>query len=151
MSIKKQQNDSKVQIKRERPKRRSLINKGRLKFAPIPGYKMRVVNEDKDKYNLRVSELTEIGYEAVTAKEINPSLEGTSEGDQVVRVPVGNGVTGILMKYPEEWAEEDAVEKVKQNMARLKASTKKATTQDENVFEVDGSLSTKESLGEYSE
>jgi hypothetical protein len=151
MSTKNKKEEQKVVIKRERPKRRSLINKGRLKFQNIPGYKMRVVNEDKDKYNLRVSELTDIGYEAVTAKEINPSLEGTPEGDQVVRVPVGNGITGILMKYPEEWAEEDAIEKVKLNMARLKASTKKTNSADDNLFETDGILSKKESDSEYSE
>lgn len=75
-----------------------------------PNYHYRVVNDVKD----RLKRFESAGYEFVTSDE---SLGDTGSGiatapGTVVTRPVGDNVTGVLMRIKKEWYEED--QKVKQ-------------------------------------
>lgn len=88
-----------------------------------PGFEYRIVNDDGD----RISTMEERGYEVVTDTSIkvgdrriaNPTQQGSP-----VRVSVGGGVQGVLMRIPKEWYEEDQAAKAAQ-VNELEATTKK--------------------------
>lgn len=101
--------------KLERTKRAS-INGTRHKLkirGQEPGYVYRIVNDIDD----RVSMLQERGYEIVTDKNVtvgdkriaNPTQEGSP-----VKVSVGGGIQGYVMRIKEEWHAEDQAAKNEQ-------------------------------------
>ena len=88
------------------PKRVKFADRNRISFAGMdPNYVYRVVN-DKDG---RIQKMQGIGYEFVEDDENIGDYrvaEGSKMGSAVSK-PVGNGVTGYLMKIRKEFYDED--------------------------------------------
>lgn len=88
-----------------------------LKFREIPGYVLRVINDNG--LDTRVQDALAAGYAPVTEAELLGISEVQTDGDvgrasplsSSVRRPVGKGVTGILMKIKKEWYDEDQAKK----------------------------------------
>ena len=89
--------------------RRTSINGARLRTEirnKEAGFKYRLVNDIDD----RVQDFIDRGYEIVTDTNVsvgdkrvaNPSAEGSP-----IKVSVGNGVQGYVMRIKEEWWKED--------------------------------------------
>ena len=111
--------------------RRSPINGVRNKLnvrGQEPGYVYRIVNDIED----RVQSLQEMGYEIVTDKGVtvgdkriaNPTQEGSP-----VKVSVGQGVQGYVMRQKQEWFDEDQKAKNARNdelEAQMKREAKDA-------------------------
>jgi len=80
--------------------------RNRLTFTDIdPNYVYRVINDQDD----RLDRAQEAGYEFVASdKKLGETrvAEGTVPGAHTAK-PVGNGVTGYLMRIPKEFHEED--------------------------------------------
>lgn len=92
------------------------------------GYMYRVVNDEGD----RIAELEAAGYELVKDKSIqvgdrrvaNPTQEGSP-----VKVSVGKGVQGYVMRIREDWYKEDQAKKlapVNELEAQMKRDAKAA-------------------------
>lgn len=65
----------------------------------------RIVNDVED----RIARFKEAGYEPVLASETQLTsnrVQASQEGS-IASMQVGGGVTGVLMKIPKEWYEED--------------------------------------------
>ena len=79
-----------------------------------PDFHYRVFNDDPSKPG-RIQMALDAGYEVV----INEAPLGVSTADTAGKLgsgvtrPVGNGVTGVLMRKPRDWYEEDQKEKQK--------------------------------------
>ena len=93
--------------KEQRTRRTPLDTRNVLTVAgKDPNYQYRIVNDTGD----RVQEMIERGYEIVTDKSIRvgdrridvPTAEGSP-----VKVSVGGGNTGYVMRIKNEWFEED--------------------------------------------
>lgn len=111
--------------------RRTPINGVRNKLnvrGQEPGYVYRIVNDIED----RVQSLQEMGYEIVTDKGVtvgdkriaNPTQEGSP-----VKVSVGQGVQGYVMRQKQEWFDEDQKAKNARNdelEAQMKREAKDA-------------------------
>lgn len=95
---------------RSKPQRVKFADRNRISFSNMdPDYVYRVVN-DKDG---RIAKLQGIGYELVQDDEQIGDYrvaEGSKLG-RAVSKPVGNGVTGYLMKIRKDFYEEDQNEK----------------------------------------
>ena len=113
-------------LAKKRTKRRTPINGARNILTvqgKEPGFEYRIVNDDGD----RVSQLEERGYEVVTDSSVkvgdrriaNPTQQGSP-----VRVSVGQGVQGVLMRIPTEFYEEDQIAKAA-HVNELEATMKK--------------------------
>jgi hypothetical protein len=98
---------------RKRPQRIPMGRRDRLKFKQEPGYHYHLFNDVKG--GNRIAEALAAGYEFV---EIDPRTEahrnqGTSRTEDASQMgahvthPVGDGVTGFLMRIPEEFWNED--------------------------------------------
>lgn len=103
----------KEQLTQKRASRRSSINGTRNVLnisGKEPGYQYRVVNDVGD----RIEQLKAIGYEMVEDSAIqvgdrriaNPTKEGSP-----VKVSVGGGVQGYVMRIKQEWYDEDKAKK----------------------------------------
>jgi hypothetical protein len=103
----------KEQLTTKRTNRRSSINGTRNVLnisGKEPGFVYRVVNDVGD----RVEQLKAIGYEIVEDASVqvgdrrvaNPTKEGSP-----VKVSVGQGVQGYVMRIKQEWYDEDAAKK----------------------------------------
>jgi len=103
----------KEQLTTKRTSRRSSINGTRNVLnitGKEPGFVYRVVNDTGD----RIEQLKEIGYEIVEDTKVqvgdrrvaNPTKEGSS-----VRVSVGQGIQGYVMRIKQEWYDEDKAKK----------------------------------------
>lgn len=101
-----------IATKRATP-RRSSVNGVRnvLKISgKEPGYEYRVVNDVGD----RIEQLKEIGYELVQDDKVsvgdrrvaNPTKEGSP-----VKISVGGGITGYVMRIKSEYKAEDDAKK----------------------------------------
>ena len=93
--------------KEQRTRRTPLDTRNVLTVAgKDPNYQYRIVNDTGD----RVHEMIERGYEIVTDKSIRvgdrridvPTAEGSP-----VKVSVGSGTSGYVMRIKNEWFEED--------------------------------------------
>ena len=93
--------------KEQRTRRTPLDTRNVLTVAgKDPNYHYRIVNDTGD----RVQEMIERGYELVTDKSIRvgdrridvPTAEGSP-----VKVSVGSGTSGYVMRIKNEWFEED--------------------------------------------
>lgn len=93
--------------KEQRTRRTPLDTRNVLTVAgKDPNYHYRIVNDTGD----RVQEMIERGYEIVTDKSIRvgdrridvPTAEGTP-----VKVSVGSGTSGYVMRIKNEWFQED--------------------------------------------
>ena len=97
---------------RSKPTRVKFNNRNKISFDGMdPNYVYRVVN-DKDG---RIAKMEEIGYELVESDgQIGDYrvAEGSKMG-RALSKPVGNGVTGYLMRIPKEYYDEDQAEKAK--------------------------------------
>ncbi len=103
----------KEQLTTKRTNRRSSINGTRNVLnisGKEPGYVYRVVNDTGD----RIEQLKEIGYEIVEDSKVqvgdrrvaNPTKEGSP-----VKVSVGQGIQGYVMRIKQEWYDEDKAKK----------------------------------------
>lgn len=103
----------KEQLTQKRSTRRSSINGTRNVLnisGKEPGFVYRVVNDTGD----RIEQLKAIGYEIVEDSNVqvgdrriaNPTKEGSP-----VKVSVGGGVQGYVMRIKEEWYNEDKAKK----------------------------------------
>jgi len=116
----------KEQLTQKRTSRRSSINGTRNVLnisGKEPGFVYRVVNDVGD----RIEQLKEIGYEIVEDSKVqvgdrriaNPTKEGSP-----VKVSVGGGVQGYVMRIRQEWKDEDQakkdahVDKIEQGLVR---------------------------------
>lgn len=106
-------NDQKETITLKRKPRRSSINGTRNVLnitGKEPGFSYRVVNDVGD----RIEQLKAIGYEIVEDSKVqvgdrritNPTKEGSP-----VKVSVGGGLYGYVMRIPQEWKDEDQAKK----------------------------------------
>lgn len=97
---------------RSKKQRIPLGSRNRLTFTNLEdGYKYRVINDQDD----RIARALDAGYEFVESDEKlgdTRVAEGTVQGANVAK-PVGNGVTGYLMRIPEDWYKEDQKVKMK--------------------------------------
>jgi len=97
-----------------RPKRVPLGNRNVLSFGKKdPNFIYRVVNDTEGRVDMFLAAGWEVvkGSEKLGDKYVgNPSSPGSA-----IEKPVGNGVTGILMRKKREWYEEDYAEKQKMN------------------------------------
>lgn len=103
--------------RRPRPARPSFDNPGKLKFPPIPGYRLFVASVDDETQPHEYAKYIDIGYTPVQASEIGYDKLGHRplKPDDKVEVNLGRGVRGILLKIPEEWYQEDVDAFVKHN------------------------------------
>ena len=103
----------KEQLTQKRASRRSSINGTRNVLnisGKEPGFVYRVVNDVGD----RIEQLKAIGYEVVEDSQVqvgdrriaNPTKEGSP-----VKVSVGGGVQGYVMRTKQEWYDEDKAKK----------------------------------------
>jgi hypothetical protein len=103
----------KEQLTQKRTTRRASINGTRNVLnisGKEPGFVYRVVNDVGD----RIEQLKSIGYEIVEDQSVqvgdrriaNPTKEGSP-----VKVSVGGGVQGYVMRIKQEWYDEDAAKK----------------------------------------
>lgn len=116
----------KEQLTQKRAARRTSINGTRNVLnisGKEPGWSYRVVNDVGD----RIEQLKEIGYEIVEDSKVqvgdrriaNPTKEGSP-----VKVSVGGGVQGYVMRIRQEWKDEDQakkdahVDKIEQGLVR---------------------------------
>lgn len=116
----------KEQLTQKRATRRTSINGTRNVLnisGKEPGWSYRVVNDVGD----RIEQLKEIGYEIVEDSKVqvgdrriaNPTKEGSP-----VKVSVGGGVQGYVMRIRQEWKDEDQakkdarVDKIEQGLVR---------------------------------
>lgn len=94
-----------------RPQRRSFEERrNKLTFDNRdPNYVYRVFND----IDGRLKEAEEIGYEYVrdSAELGDPTADGATHVGSVVTKHVGNNTTGVLMRIPREWYEEDRAAK----------------------------------------
>ena len=100
-------------IAKNRPTRVPLGARNRLSFrisdADKAAYSYRVINDQDD----RLARAQEAGYEFVASDQPLGELgvaEASSLGANVAK-PVGNGVTGYLMRIPREFYDEDQAAK----------------------------------------
>lgn len=102
---------------KNRPVRTPLGARNRLGFKDLdPNYEYHVINDQDD----RIDRALQAGYEHVVSDQKLGDIrvaEGTVPGAKVAK-PVGNGVTGYLMRIPREYYEEDQAAKE----ARVKLS-----------------------------
>lgn len=103
----------KEQLTQKRSNRRSSINGTRNVLnisGKEPGFVYRVVNDVGD----RIEQLKAIGYEIVEDNNVqvgdrriaNPTKEGSP-----VKVSVGGGIQGYVMRIKQEWYDEDKAKK----------------------------------------
>lgn len=103
----------KEQLNQKRTSRRASINGTRNVLnisGKEPGFVYRVVNDVGD----RIEQLKAIGYEIVEDSKVqvgdrrvaNPTKEGSP-----VKVSVGGGVQGYVMRIKQEWYDEDKAKK----------------------------------------
>ena len=103
----------KEQLTQKRASRRSSINGTRNVLnisGKEPGFVYRVVNDVGD----RIEQLKAIGYEIVEDSGVqvgdrriaNPTKEGSP-----VKVSVGGGIQGYVMRIKQEWYDEDKAKK----------------------------------------
>lgn len=103
----------KEQLTQKRSPRRASINGTRNVLnisGKEPGFVYRVVNDVGD----RIEQLKAIGYEIVEDSNVqvgdrriaNPTKEGSP-----VKVSVGGGLQGYVMRIKQEWYDEDAAKK----------------------------------------
>ena len=103
----------KEQLTTKRTNRRSSVNGTRNVLnitGKEPGYVYRVVNDTGD----RIEQLKAIGYEIVEDSSVqvgdrrvaNPTKEGSP-----VKVSVGGGLQGYVMRIKQEWYDEDKAKK----------------------------------------
>lgn len=103
----------KEQLTTKRTNRRSSVNGTRNVLnitGKEPGFVYRVVNDVGD----RIEQLKEIGYELVEDNKVqvgdrrvaNPTKEGSP-----VKVSVGQGIQGYVMRIKQEWYDEDKAKK----------------------------------------
>ncbi len=103
----------KEQLTQKRASRRSSINGTRNVLnisGKEPGFVYRVVNDVGD----RIEQLKAIGYEIVEDQGVqvgdrriaNPTKEGSP-----VKVSVGGGIQGYVMRIKQEWYDEDKAKK----------------------------------------
>jgi len=98
---------------KNRPKRTPLGARNRLSFQiseeDRKNYSYRVINDQDD----RLARAQEAGYEFVQSEQSLGDLrvaEASTLGANVAK-PVGNGVTGYLMRIKKEWYDEDQAAK----------------------------------------
>lgn len=79
-----------------------------------PNYHYRFFNDDPNKPG-RIQEAIEAGYEVVEGKAQigDPAVDNPKKLGSAMTRPVGNGVTGVLMRKPLDWHLEDQAEKQK--------------------------------------
>ncbi len=114
---------------RSEPKRTPLGERNRLTFKNLdPAYSYRIINDKDD----RLKRAQDGGYEFVESEEqlgdtrvADPSKLGSK-----VSKPVGNGVTGYLMRIKKEWYDEDQ-EKKQKLVDRTEQSMKPAKAKEE--------------------
>ena len=103
----------KEQLTQKRTSRRSSINGTRNVLnisGKVPGFVYRVVNDVGD----RIEQLKAIGYEIVEDSAVqvgdrriaNPTKEGSP-----VKVSVGGGIQGYVMRIKQDWYDEDKAKK----------------------------------------
>lgn len=103
----------KEQLTQKRAPRRNSINGTRNVLnitGKEPGFSYRVVNDVGD----RIEQMKAIGYEIVEDSKVqvgdrriaNPTKEGSP-----VKVSVGGGLQGYVMRIPQEWKDEDQAKK----------------------------------------
>lgn len=103
----------KEQLTQKRSSRRASINGTRNVLnisGKEPGFVYRVVNDTGD----RIEQLKAIGYEIVEDSNVqvgdrriaNPTKEGSP-----VKVSVGGGIQGYVMRIKQEWYDEDKAKK----------------------------------------
>ena len=87
------------------------------------GYQYRIVNDEGD----RVAQLEAAGYEIVTDPNVQVGdrrvAKATQEGSPV-RVSVGGGMQGYVMRIRKDWYDEDQANKLKQ-AAELESQLKR--------------------------
>lgn len=87
--------------------------RNKLTFGNLEeGYAYRVINDQ----DARLSQAVDAGYEFVESDEQLGDVrvaEGTTLGARVAK-PVGNGVTGYLMRIKQEWYDETQAAKMKE-------------------------------------
>jgi len=98
--------EAKNRPSRSKKNRTPIGARSRMSFRGLEeGYKYRVFNDVDD----RLHRAQEAGYEFVEADEKlgDPVVaEGSIPGSKVAK-PVGGGITGYLMRIPEDWYKED--------------------------------------------
>jgi len=100
----------------QRPKRDgrvSLHKQKRIRIEKEDGYYYRLVNDVDD----RVARFKKAGYEVVE-KKLDKRGADASEPSQMgstATQPVGSGKTGVYMRIPQEWHDDDQAEKQLEN------------------------------------
>jgi len=90
-----------------RPQRVPVGQRNVIKYAPIPGYRLRIVNDVED----RLDVFKAAGYEVVTGKDYgetvgDPDCADPKKLGSAITKHVGLGRTGVLMKIKEEYYQE---------------------------------------------
>jgi len=96
----------------DRVKRTPLGQRNRLSFGDLdPNFTYRVINDKDD----RLKQALEAGYEFVLSDEKLGDTRAAEANsiDSRVSKPVGNGITGYLMRIPKEFYDEDQALKLK--------------------------------------
>ena len=101
----------------KRPGRVPMGKRRVLRFDPIPGYELRVFNDDPKDLGQRLRDAEAAGWEyVIDEKELEDERAGkTSPMGSAVTKPVGAGKTGVLMKKKKEWFDEDERAKQEKN------------------------------------
>ena len=111
----------------KRPVRVPMGSRNVLKFQDIPGYELRVFNDDPRDMGQRLRDAEAAGWEYVyDNKKLEDDRAGqTSPMGSAVTKPVGGGKMGVLMKKKKEWFDEDEQlkqEKITENEQGLVAA-----------------------------
>jgi hypothetical protein len=114
---------------RSKKERTPLSSRNRLTFdAMEEGYVYRVINDKDD----RLQRALDGGYEFVESTEKlgdERAAEGTAIDSRVSK-PVGNGITGFLMRIPDGFYKEDQAAK-ETDLRKTEAAMKPKTDQDQ--------------------
>ena len=104
------------EAKKEKPKKRRLMGGSTdpLHFDKETGYHYRVFNDDPNRPG-RIELAKEAGYEVVISEQSlgEGGVNAASKIGKAVTTLVGAGITGVLMRKPKKWYDEDQKEKQK--------------------------------------
>jgi len=120
----------------DRPRRTPISGKRNILTVrgKEPGFEYRIAKDSPG----RIDELMEAGYEIVThSAEVGDKRVGTptSEGSPV-KVSLGRGETGYLMRQKKEWYDEDQAAKEAEIKAREESMIDQATRENYGKFEI---------------
>lgn len=128
-------------VRGERPKRTSIVNQGRLNVQnKDPNREYRFVNDEKGKVEIKVTQ----GWVIEQSKDHvglgGARLESASTQGSAARLPVGNGISGVLMSIDRDWYLEDQRERQQRVDATEQSIKNDALNSHKGSFSVSNKL-----------